>query len=50
MTECNSAFGEIVGGEFQGDLVARQHADSIAAKPASQMSQNHALMIELDAE
>ena len=50
MTESNSAFGEIVRGKFQSDFVARQNADAIAAKPASQMSQNHALMIELDAE
>ena len=50
MTECNSAFGEIVGGEFQGDLIARQDADAIAAKPACQVGQNDPLVFELDAE
>jgi len=37
MTERDSAFGEIVGGEFQGDFIARQDADAIAAKSARQM-------------
>ena len=50
MTERNSAFSEIVGGEFHRDFVACQDADAIAAKPACQVSQNDALVFELYAE
>ena len=50
MTECNSAFGEIVRGEFQCDFVARQDANAIAAKTTGQMRQNDALVFELYAE
>ena len=50
MTECNSAFGEIVRGEFQSDFVARQHTDSIAPQPARKMGQDDAFMLELYAE
>jgi hypothetical protein len=50
VTERNSAFGEIVRGEFQSDFIARQNADAIAAKPARQVSQNHTLMFELYTE
>ena len=50
MTEGNSAFGEIVGGEFQSDFIACQDADAIAPKPARQMSQYHTLMLQLNAE
>jgi len=50
MTERNSAFGEIVGGEFQSDFITRQNADAIAAEPARQMRQHYALMLQLNAE
>ena len=50
MTECNSAFGEIVGGEFQSDFVAREHADSIASQSARQMGQDYAFVFELYAK
>ena len=50
MTECNSAFGEIVGGEFQSDFIARQNADAIAAKTAGEVGQHNTLMFELYAE
>ena len=50
MTERNSAFGEVVRGEFQGDFIAREHADSIAAEPARQVRQDDALMFELYAK
>jgi hypothetical protein len=50
MTERNSAFGEIVGGEFQSDFVTRQNADAIPAEPARQMRQNYALVFQLNAE
>ena len=50
MAECDSALGEIVGGEFQSDFIARQDADAIAAKPAGQVRQDDALMFELYAK
>jgi len=50
MTECDSALGEIVGGEFQSDFIARQDADAIAAESARQMSQHHALVFQLNAK
>lgn len=50
MTECNSALGEIVGGEFQGDFIARQDADAIAAKPARQVGQHDTLVFQLYTE
>jgi len=50
MTECNSAFGEIVRGEFQSDFVTRQNADAIAAEPARQVGQHHPLVFQLNAE
>ena len=50
MTERNSAFGEIVRGEFQSDFITRQNADAIAAEPARQMSQHHALVFQLNAK
>ena len=50
MTECNSAFGEVVRGEFQSDFIACQNADAIAAESACQVSQHHALMFELHTE
>ena len=50
MTECNSAFGEIVGGEFQSDFVACEDANAIAAKPARQVCQHYALVLQLNAE
>ena len=50
MTERNSAFGEIVGGQFQGDFIARDYANTIAPEPARQVSQDDALMFELHAK
>ena len=48
MAERDPAFGQIVRGKLQRDLVARQHANAIAAKPARQMRKNDALMFQLD--
>jgi hypothetical protein len=50
VTERNSAFGEIVRGEFQSNFIAGQHADAIAAKPAREVRQDDALMFELYAK
>ena len=48
--ERDSALGQIVGGQFQGDFIARQHPDAIAAEPAGEVSQNDAVMFQLNAE
>ena len=50
MTECDSAFGEIVRGEFQCDFIACQNADAIAAEPTRQVSQHHSLVFQLNTE
>ena len=48
--EGDSALGQVVGGQFQGDFIARQHADAVAPQSASQMGQNDAIMFQLNAE
>ncbi len=50
MPEGDAAFGQIVGGKFQRDLIARQNADAIAAQASRQMGQDDALVFELHAE
>ena len=50
MTKRNSSLGEIVGRQFQGDFIAGEHADAIAAQPAGQVGQNYTVVFELDAE
>src|SRR5579883_2419047 len=44
------ALGQIVGGKFQRNAIARQNADSIAAELAGQMGQYGAVLVELHAE
>ena len=48
--EGDSALGEIIRGQFQGNLVARENTNTIAAQPAGQVSQNLAVVVQLDAE
>src|ERR1035438_2122067 len=50
VAEGDAAFGQVVGGQLQGDLVARQHANAVAAQPSRQMGQHDAVMVDLDAE
>jgi hypothetical protein len=50
MTEGDSPFGQIVGGEFEGDFVAGQNTDAIPSKAASQVGQYNAVVIELHAK
>jgi len=50
MAECDSALGEIVGGEFQSDFIARQDADAIAAESARQVSKHDTLVFQLNTE
>src|ERR1035437_7716687 len=48
--ECDSTFGQIVGGQFQSHLVARRNAEAIPPQPAGQVSQDYAIVFQLHAE
>ena len=50
MPKCNASFGEIVGGEFERDLIARQNADAIAPQAARKVREDNALVFELNTE
>ena len=50
MPEGDPAFGQIVGGEFQGYFVASEHPNAVSAKPSGQVSENDAIMFQLDAK
>ena len=50
MAEGNSTFGEIVGREFQSDLITGQNADTIPPKPARQMGEDYPVVLQLDTE
>ena len=46
----DASLREVIGRHLEGDAVARQHADAIASQLAGQVSQNGAVLIELNAE
>jgi hypothetical protein len=46
----DSAFCQVVGGQFQGYFIARKHADTVAPQSACQVGQDDALMFKLNAE
>src|SRR6185312_4064237 len=48
--ECDPAFGQIVGGKFEGDFVARQNANAIAPQAPGEMRENDPVMFQLHAE
>jgi hypothetical protein len=50
MSESDTALGQVVGGEFEGNFIAGQNAYAVAAEPACQMRQHQAFMFELHAE
>jgi hypothetical protein len=50
MAEGDTALGEVVRGEFEGDFIAGQNTDSVAAKPACQVRKHQAFVLELHAE
>ena len=50
MAEGDTALGEVVGGKFEGDFVARQNANAVSAKPAGEVRQNKTLVFKLDTE
>jgi butyrate kinase len=50
VAECDSTLGEIVGRQLQGDFVARQHPDAVAAQATCEVGQNDAVLFELNTE
>jgi hypothetical protein len=50
MAESDTALGEVVGGKFEGDFVAGQNADAIAAEAAGEVGQNKPFVLKLDTE
>lgn len=46
----DAAFGEVVGGHLDGDAIAGENADAIAAEFASEVGENGAFLVKLDAE
>ena len=50
MAEGDTALGEVVGGKFEGDFIAGQNADAIAAKAACEVSQDKTFVFKLNTE
>ena len=50
MPESNAAFREIVRGKFEGDFVAGQDADAIAAETTCEVGEDETFVLELHAE
>ncbi len=50
MTEGDATLGEVVGGKFEGDFVACQNADAVAAEAACEVGENEAFVLKLNAE
>ncbi len=50
MAESDAAFGEVVGGEFEGDFIAGEDADAIAAQAAGEVGEHQTVMFELNRE
>ena len=46
----DSALGQIVRGKFQGNPVARQHSNAVAAQLAGQVGEHRSFLIQLYAE
>jgi hypothetical protein len=50
VAEGDAALGEIVGGKLEGDFIAGEDADAVAAEAACEVGQDDAVMFEFDAE
>ena len=50
MTEGDTALGKVVGGEFEGDFIASQNANAIAAEAACEVGQNKPFVLKLHTE
>jgi hypothetical protein len=50
MTEGDAAFGQIIRRQFHRHLIPSQNPDAITAETAGEMSQNDAIVLELNAK
>ena len=50
MPEGNSALCQIIGGELEGDFVARQNSNAVSTQTPGQMGQYDSLVFQLNAE
>ena len=50
MAESDTALCEVVGGEFEGNFIAGQNPDTIAAEPACQVREYQAFVLKLHTE
>jgi hypothetical protein len=50
MAKCDPALGEIVRGQLHRDFVSRENPDAITAKATGEMSKDHLVMVQLNAE
>ncbi len=48
--EGDSTFGQIVRGHLEGDFVAGEDANAVAAEPTRQMGENDPFMLKLNAK
>jgi hypothetical protein len=46
----DTAFGEVVGRQFQRDAVASEYTDAILSKLAGQVGEHHAFLVQLNAK
>jgi len=45
MAKSDTTLSQIVRGELQGDAIAGQHTDPVAAQPPGQMRQDHVRVV-----
>jgi len=50
MTESDTALGEIVRGEFEGDFIARQNANAITPETACEVRKHQTFVLQLHTE
>jgi hypothetical protein len=50
MAEGDSTLGEVVGGKFEGDFVAGQNADAVAAEAAREVGEDKPFVLKLHTE
>ena len=50
MAEGNPTLGEVVGGKFEGDFIAGQNADAVAAETACEVGEDKPFVLKLHTE
>ena len=50
MAESDATLGEVVGGKFEGDFIAGEDANAIAAEAAREVSEDETFMLKLHTE